>query len=119
MIKLSVLCMGGRHCETCRDRDGGREWRRGLSVAYELPANAPDFECIAREPRPWGWRWTPDQPARGLGDVVAKMTHAVGIEPCGGCAERQEWLNKVLPFGGGTGSQVDQTRTLTTPPRDT
>jgi len=35
---------------------------------------------------------------RGLGDVVAKITSAVGIKPCGGCKQRQEQLNKLMPF---------------------
>jgi len=35
----------------------------------------------------------------GLGDVVAAATKAVGIKPCGGCQERREALNKLLPFG--------------------
>jgi len=42
--------------------------------------------------------WTKDQPSRGLGDVVAKATSAIGIKPCGGCKQRQAWLNKVWPF---------------------
>lgn len=42
--------------------------------------------------------WTPDQPARGLGDVIAKVTHAVGIKTCGGCKKRQEALNAAVPF---------------------
>ena len=36
---------------------------------------------------------------RGLGDVIAAVTSAVGIKPCGGCKERQEALNKAVPFG--------------------
>lgn len=40
-----------------------------------------------------------DQKIRGLGDVVAKATSAVGIKPCGGCKKRQEALNKMFPFG--------------------
>lgn len=36
---------------------------------------------------------------RGLGDVVAAATSAVGIKPCGGCKKRQEALNKLFPFG--------------------
>lgn len=36
---------------------------------------------------------------RGLGDVVAAATSAVGIKPCGGCKKRQETLNKLVPFG--------------------
>jgi hypothetical protein len=37
-------------------------------------------------------KWT------GLGDVVASATSAVGIKPCGGCKQRQEALNKLVPF---------------------
>jgi hypothetical protein len=37
---------------------------------------------------------------RGLGDVVAAATSAVGIKPCGGCKKRQEAMNKMFPFGG-------------------
>jgi pantoate kinase len=32
---------------------------------------------------------------KGLGDVVAAMTSAVGIRPCKGCKRRQAWLNKI------------------------
>ena len=57
---------------------------------------------------------TPDmavrQQSRGLGDTVAKITHATRVDelaklytqitgrPCG-CAERQEALNKLFPYG--------------------
>ena len=34
----------------------------------------------------------------GLGDVVAKVTSAVGVKPCGKCKERQAKLNKLVPF---------------------
>jgi hypothetical protein len=36
---------------------------------------------------------------RGLGDVVAAVTSAVGITPCGKCKQRQEALNRIVPFG--------------------
>jgi hypothetical protein len=36
---------------------------------------------------------------RGLGDVIARATSAVGIKPCGGCKQRQEKLNRLVPFG--------------------
>lgn len=52
----------------------------------------------------------PTQPSRGLGDTIAKFTHAtgiakavevvtevLGIEDCG-CKSRQEWLNEVRPY---------------------
>ena len=32
---------------------------------------------------------------KGLGDVIAAMTSAVGIKPCKGCKRRQTWLNKI------------------------
>ncbi len=35
---------------------------------------------------------------RGVGDVVARITSAVGIKPCGGCKDRQEKLNRAFPF---------------------
>ena len=39
-------------------------------------------------------------PVRGLGDVVAKVTKAVGIKPCGPCQKRREALNRMVPFNG-------------------
>ena len=35
---------------------------------------------------------------RGLGDVIARVTYAVGIAPCGGCRERAARLNNWLVF---------------------
>lgn len=32
----------------------------------------------------------------GLGDVVKKLTQAVGVRPCGGCARRAAALNRVV-----------------------
>lgn len=43
-------------------------------------------------------QWTPDMPSRGLGDTIAKTTHAVGIEPCNGCRDRQNRLNQRFPY---------------------
>lgn len=37
----------------------------------------------------------PPQP--GLGDAVAAATKAVGVQPCGGCARRQQALNRATP----------------------
>jgi hypothetical protein len=56
-------------------------------------------------PRP-GWRNQPRvvqlpfmrRQMMGLGDVVAGMTRAVGIQPCGGCERRRQWLNQRLQF---------------------
>jgi hypothetical protein len=35
----------------------------------------------------------------GAGDVVARVTRAVGVQPCGGCKKRQAALNRLLAFG--------------------
>ena len=37
-------------------------------------------------------------PFRGLGDTIAKITHAIGIKPCGGCKKRQAALNRMFPY---------------------
>jgi len=37
----------------------------------------------------------------GLGDVITKSTSALGIRPCGGCAERSATLNRWVVFGRG------------------
>jgi len=34
----------------------------------------------------------------GLGDVVAYVTEAIGIKPCDGCKERQNWMNVNFAF---------------------
>lgn len=40
-----------------------------------------------------------DGPPRGAGDLVAAVTHAVGIRPCGGCQKRRQRLNAAIPMG--------------------
>jgi len=35
---------------------------------------------------------------QGLGDVVAAVTSAIGIEPCDGCKDRQFALNRLFNF---------------------
>ena len=39
----------------------------------------------------------------GLGDVVKRMTYAVGLRPCGGCERRAATLNRWLVFSGRQG----------------
>lgn len=56
-------------------------------------------------------RWTLSKSSRGLGDTIAKLTHATGIDrvanfvahgdtkkPCGGCGQRQGILNQLVPY---------------------
>ena len=36
--------------------------------------------------------------AVGLGDVVQRVTYAVGIKPCGGCERRATAMNRWMVF---------------------
>ena len=54
-----------------------------------LPVTEPTEQKPGQAP-PGRWR--------GLGDVVASATQAVGITPCVPCKKRQERLNKLVPF---------------------
>ena len=38
------------------------------------------------------------QEAVGLGDVVNRFGHAIGMTPCGACRERRARLNRFLVF---------------------
>ena len=134
MFVYSEHCCSGAHCRTCRDRDGGRSFRASLGTVFELPAGAPDFDCP--HGRPWGYQGNapvsvkiglpgdpivpegerapaaagaPEGPARGLGDTIAAVFEATGIEaaakaferltgrPCG-CKDRRELLNRLVPY---------------------
>jgi hypothetical protein len=55
--------------------------------------------------KPEGWDATPESKLRGLGDVVAAITSAVGIPPCGGCEERRDALNRIVPFSRPSGTR--------------
>ncbi len=35
---------------------------------------------------------------RGLGDVIKKITYAMGIQPCSGCEKRAAALNRWMRF---------------------
>ena len=39
-----------------------------------------------------------NQPSRGFGDTVAKITKTLGIEPCEECEERRNRWNKKLAY---------------------
>ncbi len=36
----------------------------------------------------------------GLGDAIKRVTHAFGIQPCGGCERRAVALNRTFVFTG-------------------
>jgi hypothetical protein len=55
-----------------------------------IKENHPNEACFGQEKTV--------QKVRGLGDIVAAATSALGIKPCGGCKRRQSWLNKLVKF---------------------
>ena len=79
----------------------------GMAAYTGLPA-AEAYLKFIRENRPV--YVPPPQESKGLGDTVAKITHATGLDklatlytsitgrPCG-CTSRQEALNKLIPYG--------------------
>ena len=113
-------CVLEAHCTLCRAFNAGHSWRASLAKVFELPPGAPDFACP--HGKPWGWtaepgavvvahgadfrppgrvrRWLAGwrRPSRGLGDTIAKLTGAFGIQPCGGCKGRQSWCNRTFPY---------------------
>ena len=42
-----------------------------------------------------------DGSIRGLGSLLANLTSAVGIKPCGECKRRAEKMDKAVPFRWG------------------
>ena len=37
---------------------------------------------------------------KGLGDSIKKITDRMGIKQCGKCKQRQEFLNRIVPYKG-------------------
>jgi hypothetical protein len=42
---------------------------------------------------------------RGLGDTIKRVTDFLHIPQCGGCKQRQELLNQIVPYGDTTNGQ--------------
>jgi hypothetical protein len=61
-------------------------------MSYERDPNYP--------PQPWHIPVPGMQQGVGLGDVIARATHALGIRQCEPCKRRQEWLNQRIRLGG-------------------
>ena len=79
-------------CETCK-----------IEMTPKLARLNPRHQC------PAGRR------SRGVGDVVARATRAVGVKPCAPCKQRQQALNFLLPAGS---DAADVYQLLHTQPRD-
>jgi hypothetical protein len=87
------FCKSGAYCEICRNREGGRAWRVAALETINRKDDV-DFACWHGKE----WQWTSKDKSRGVGDTIAKTTHAIGVKPCRGCKDRQEKLNKMFPY---------------------
>ena len=124
LISLEILCRSRAHCETCRDQDAGRAWRRQLAEVYETPLG-DDFDCP--HGLPWGYRgetalpvaaeqwpaWANLVAARatpsdiGVGSTIERELGRVGVAfkavlatlgvPCG-CADRRDEWDALYPY---------------------
>lgn len=84
-------------CATCEHRvSRNGDWQNPPLVGrYSRPV-AESYIEAPQPPKP-----VQDNPTgrwRGLGDVIASATKAIGIKPCGGCQRRREALNRMVPF---------------------
>lgn len=97
-LKQPTACRVGFYCERCRaDSEKGQERRDKINAKSLAGLNlGPRFSC------PFGrgdvGAYIPPPPSKGAGDTVAKVTHAMGIEQCQPCKERQSALNEFLPY---------------------
>ena len=93
-FKDSLICTSFDHCKTCRDREGGKEWRLSNVKLFEVPGNTVDFQCPYGVP--WNmsdsW-WMSFRKQHKLGTKIATLTKKVGIKPCGGCRKRKKYLD--------------------------
>jgi hypoxanthine phosphoribosyltransferase len=76
------------------------EWLAGETAdGTFLPLEKVNVYRSRRQLPPLEREWDTSQPSRGLGDVVAKVTSAIGFKKgCSGCTERQNSLNTLWPF---------------------
>jgi hypothetical protein len=59
------------------------------------PTATDDMQTRPRQVRLPGF--ITDEPV-GLGDLVQRMTYAMGIKPCGGCERRAAAMNRWMVF---------------------
>jgi hypothetical protein len=74
-----------------------REWARQGGVV-EIHSPLPWKNGAPQGPAGSSYvRWRSNM--RGAGDLVARATKAVGIQPCAPCEQRRKKLNRWFPFG--------------------
>lgn len=103
MKPFANVCKSGALCDACMCHQWSSVHRSAWRKKYQgVPENGA--ACLI------GKEWKKSIPItisakksmRGLGDVVAAVTKAVGIKQCRACKKRQEKLNKIVPFKSDT-----------------
>jgi len=76
----TVHCLSRAHCNTCRDLEVGRPWRKNLMSLFVLPDNQADFEC------PYGKKWGEkvSPPVKHGTNAAIKSGGQAKPEPSGG-----------------------------------
>lgn len=85
----AAICASGLHCTACRDRDGGREFRRTTTEAFGLAGDALEGECWAG--KRWGHR-----PATPIGEIIANWRTRLRTEGIRGLGDVVWWMLELL-----------------------
>ena len=100
MAAAGTVCCSQLLGEVARGTDGAGASRD--CIAEGGVAMAGDSEGISGSKSPPadipGFASNTSASARGVGDLVMRVTHGVGIQPCAGCYRRAAALNRLLPF---------------------
>jgi len=97
-IELFPLCHTSIGCNRCRSKtEKGEQFR--AKFGPQLTGSTGEWDCpFGKGPVGTDLPQETRRKFRGAGDVVAAITHAIGIEPCIPCMERQAAWNEALPY---------------------
>lgn len=88
--RLHQICRGEvltpERCEAYRQAWAKQVQRQRPKVRHAAPELPTEIEIAAERAAA----------QRGMlaGDLLAALTTAIGIPPCGGCKQRKQWLNR-------------------------
>ena len=86
-VDARVVAVHARLMELAADLGVSRNGLPELRECCGKKRTWPDTPAPAQEPLGWG-----------LGDIVRRVTRALGFKHCASCEKRRTWLNRL--FGG-------------------
>lgn len=92
-VRQKSICDGTSGLSIVKQAEYLEFWLNQGLIEEKICTDLSPIESAITKPS-----WNASQHSRGFGDTIAKITSAVGIKPCGGCKERQEKLNKLIPY---------------------